>query len=214
MDSKEKITAPDEVLDEINTANTASADENDDEGRPPVDPNNKLYTVLSLLIFAVLYIGWNYLKSSVSFTYALYENDPSESCMAIVLREIDMDGLPDGFEVDYLRLNRGFDENAFYISLQLPEDMSEEDFLSYIPYEYGNIIEDERFNIYPHDDMDAHYVFGNCYVCVEDPKKSCLIYEEDGRLNARFRTADYSEEVPLAMKEGVKLNADLGRNDR
>lgn len=214
MDSNEKNNIPDEVLDETNSASTACEDENDDEGRPPVDPNNKLYTVLSLLIFAVVYIGWNYLKSSVSFTYALYEDEPSESCMAIVLREIRMDELPDGFQVDYLRLNRGFDEDAFYISLLLPEDMSEEDFLSYIPYEYGNVIEDERFSVYPHEDMDAHYVFGNCYVCIEDPQKSCLIYEENGVLYARFRTADYSEKIPLAMKEGVKLNADRGRNDR
>ena len=46
--------------------------DNEDEGRPPVDPKNKLYTVISLLIFAVLYAGWYFIKDNFTLTYALY----------------------------------------------------------------------------------------------------------------------------------------------
>lgn len=43
--------------DELPSEENAQDTENDEDTRPPVDPKNKLYTFISLLIFAVLYIG-------------------------------------------------------------------------------------------------------------------------------------------------------------
>lgn len=189
--------------------NDLTEDQAEDEGRPPVDPNNKLYTFLSLLIFAVVYIGWQLVKDEFSMVYVLHNSAPSDGCTQIVLREIGMDVFPEDMKVDYFRVSRGFDDNALYISLVLPEEYDDsEDAESIIPYEYGNIVHDERFTIYDEESMDADFVYGDSYVCVEDPKKSVLIYEENDRLVALFRTVDYSSEIVPAMKEGTKINVD------
>ena len=66
----------------------------EDEGRPPVDPKNKLYTVISLLIFAVLYAGWYFIKDNFTLTYALYADSLTESQMAQVMNELELSELP------------------------------------------------------------------------------------------------------------------------
>lgn len=37
---------------------TVDTEENEEGQRPPVDPKNGLYTAISLIIFAVCYLGW------------------------------------------------------------------------------------------------------------------------------------------------------------
>lgn len=61
--------------DELPSEENAQDTENDEDTRPPVDPKNKLYTFISLLIFAVLYIGWQIIKANVYFSSALYADD-------------------------------------------------------------------------------------------------------------------------------------------
>ena len=85
-----------------------------------------------------------------------------------------------------------------------------------IPYEYGNVAEDERFTVYPTPDMNADFVYGDSYVCIDNPMKSCLIYEGDDGTYALFRTDDCDPSVKTAFKDGVKIpvkfsNQNLGR---
>lgn len=188
-----------------------AAESAEDEGRPPVDPKNKLYTVISLLIFAVGYVGIQLLKENFTLTYALYDNMPAANDLTCILREIDMDEMPEEYHFRYARLHKNFDDNALYISVALPSDAeSMEEASAYaeriIPYDYGNVVEDECFTVYPYADMNADYVYGNCYVCVDDPKKSCLVYEdENGGYTAMFRTHDYDSKIPSALGGGEKI---------
>ena len=175
--------------------------DNEDEGRPPVDPKNKLYTVISLLIFAVLYAGWYFIKDNFTLTYALYANSLTESQMAQVMNELELTELPEGAELSYARMHRNFDSDTLYAEFRLPDGFTEdEDFAEVlIPYEYGNVAEDERFTVYPTPDMNADFVYGG----------------DDGTY-ALFRTDDCDPSVKTAFKDGVKIpvkfsNQNLGR---
>ena len=183
------------------------AADNDDEGRPPVDPKNKLYTVISLLIFAVLYAGWYFIKENFTIAYALYSDTLSEAQMTQVMNELELSSLPEGAELSYVRLHRNFDSDTLYAEFRLPEGFTEnEDFAEeLIPYEYGNIAEDVRFTVYPTPDMNADFVYGNNYVCIDDPLKSCLIYDGDDGTYALFRTDDYDPAVKAAFSDGTKI---------
>lgn len=179
-----------------------------EDDRPPVDPHNKLYTVLSLLIFAVLYVGVQFFKQNFTLAYALYDDAPTPENQTVILREIGMDTLPEGFELQYARLHRNFDGNTLYIAVSLPEELSDTEGFAekYIPYEYGDVVTDERFTIYPDPDMTADYVYGDSYVCVDNPMKSCLIYEDGSGYTAVFRTDEYDPRVRAVLKDGVKIS--------
>ncbi|MBQ5312270.1 MAG: hypothetical protein ILP19_09585 [Oscillospiraceae bacterium] len=171
-----------------------SRDENE-EDRPPKDPKNGLYTVLSLLIFAVCYIGYRFISANISFVYALHEDTPGDQLRAAVCQQMDVT-LPEGAELLYIRLHRNFDADRLYLSLALPDDMTEEDFAErFIPYRCGNTVVDERFTVYPQADRKADYIFGDQYVNIDDPLTACLIYEDNGRLIAVFSTDDYDKSI-------------------
>lgn len=199
---------------EENKENISDTEENDlqDEGRPPVDPNNKLYTFLSLLIFAVCYAAVQFIKQNVTLSYALYEDSPTAECVETVCGDIiGTNKLPAGCEVQYIRIHRNFDNNRIYMSVSLPVSENEDPDIeglakAFIPYDYGDILEDERFAVYPYPDMRADYVYGSSFVCINDPAKSCLIYEDGNGYTAVFIDLKYDSRVREALSDSEKIN--------
>lgn len=202
---------------ENNSANTTETEVKEetapDEGRPPVDPHNKLYTFLSLLIFAVLYVGVQFFKANFTLSYALYSDIPDRGSLVSVLSEIGISEVPEGCEFEYARMHKNFDSDLLYVSFALPEEIvdieeAEEFAEGLVPYEYGNIAEDERFTLYPDPDMNALYVYGSSIVCIDDPLKRCIVYEDEdsGRYKAVFLTNDYDKGIAVVLSEGVKIN--------
>ena len=187
------------------TENNALVSE--EEQRPPVDPHNKLYTVISLLIFAVIYFGGGYIKDNFTMTYAMYADSWSEGDKTILLREIGMDSLPEGVETEYARLHRLSGGDTLYIALSVSPELSESESFPdcIIPYEYGNVTYDERFTVYPSADMTADYVYGDLYVCIDDPAVSCLIYDNGDGCTAVFTTDDFDSKVKSTFGKGVKI---------
>ncbi len=179
----------------------------EEEQRPPVDPHNKLYTVISLLIFAVVYFGGGYIKDNFTMTYAMYADSWSDADKTILLREIGMDKLPEGVEAEYARLHRLNGGDTLYIALSVSAELAESESFPdcIIPYEYGNVIYDERFTVYPSADMTADYVYGDLYVCTDDPAESCLIYDNGDGCTAVFTTDDFDGKVKSTFGKGVKI---------
>ncbi len=170
--------------------------ENTDDERPPRDPKNGLYTVLSLFIFAVCYIGVRLISANITLVYALHEESPGEQLKTAVYQQMNIKEMPEGAELMYIRLHRNFDEDRLYMSFLLPYDLDEEDFADrYIPYECGNTVVDERFAVYTEPDRSTDYIFGNKYVSRENPLTSCIIYEDNGRKIAVFSTNDYDRNI-------------------
>ncbi|MDE6594301.1 MAG: hypothetical protein K2K57_14710 [Oscillospiraceae bacterium] len=186
-----------------NSGAAENADTDEDEGRPPVDPKNKLYTVISLLIFAVGYFGYHYIADNFSLESAYFIEAPAGDEAAAFVREIGWEYLPEGSEFLYARLHKNFDDNALYCAFLLPEAIEDpSDFEEYIPFDWAGPVSDERFTIYPEDNMIPDYVYGDSYVYREDPKIRCLIYKENDRYTAVFRTTDYGGGVRDIMRRG------------
>lgn len=186
--------------------NESVSDNND---RPPVDPHNKLYTVITLLIFAVIYGGFQYLKANFTLETAYYDNSINEQQAEVFLSEIGMDELPEGAELKYVRMHRNFDNDAVYIALSVNEDFEsfDENADEYVRYEYARAEEGLRYTVYPMGDMNADYVYGNSYVSIENPGNSCLVYEEeDESYTALYRVCDYSVAVSESFKDSEKIN--------
>lgn len=191
----------------MNEEINASVPDRDEGDRPPVDPKNKLYTVISLLIFAVLYAGWYFIKDNFTLTYALYADSMSAEQLSLIERELEAD-IPEGAELEYARLHRNFDSDMLYASFRLPQDITDDENFadSLIPYRYGDVDADRQFTVYPDADMTVDYVYGDNYVCVDDPMKSCLIYEDNGETYALFRTNKYdSSVIKEAFGDAVKI---------
>ncbi len=206
---------------ENNKLSKAAEAPEEEDTRPPVDPHNKLYTFLSLLIFAVLYLGWQIFRANFALTYSLYGDSLSfgEGALNTVLSETGLTdaggSLPDGFEFEYARLQRNrFDNNNLYVALLLPEEIeAADDFAEmYIPFEYGNVSEDERVTLYPDPDLSAYYVYANRYVSIDDPMKSFIVYKSSDRFTAVYKSSDYSDNISGAFKEAQKISdkADRG----
>ena len=113
-----------------------------------------------------------------------------------VYQQMEIPDLPSDMELIYIRLHHNFDDDRMYLAFTLPEDMDEETFAeSFIPYQCGNTIVDQRFAVYPRPDANAHYVYGDMNVCIDDPLRSCLVYEEDGSTYAVYSRTDYDRGI-------------------
>lgn len=206
--------------DDTKTPDTAGSSPDDsvdipdeDEGRPPVDPKNKLYTFLSLLIFAVGYLGYHYIADNFSIEAAYFLESPPAETASLISEEI-CEGLPEGSKLLYARLHSHFDDNAVYCAFSLPPEIKEPaDLEEYIPYEWGDPVRDERFTIFPNANMTPDYVFGDSYVSREDPKIYCVVYENGDSLAAVFRTTEYSRRLQDMLMDGVRINARRGRQE-
>lgn len=197
----------DEIKNDGSASDINSSDtENDEDTRPPVDPKNKLYTFLSLLIFAVLYIGWQIIKANVYFSFALYADEFSEEEKAAVIGELPLSQEFGGSELRYARLHKNFDGNSFYAAVSLP-DISEYEELSdtVLTFPYGDPEYDSRLTVYPDSDIVPDYVYGDSYVSTDDPRVSCMIYSEDGGYVAVFRIADYSGNIKNRVEGWEKI---------
>lgn len=192
--------------DELPSEENAQDTENDEDTRPPVDPKNKLYTFISLLIFAVLYIGWQIIKANVYFSSALYADDFSEEEKAAVISEIPLSQEIGGAELRYARLHQNFDGNSFYAAVFLP-DISEYEELSeaVLTFPYGDPEYDSHLTVYPDADIIPDYVYGDSYVSTDDPRVSCMIYGEGDGYVAVFRIADYSGNIKNRVEDWEKF---------
>ncbi|MBP0958011.1 MAG: hypothetical protein J5997_11690 [Oscillospiraceae bacterium] len=165
--------------------------------RPAPDPKNKLYIFLSLLIFAVLYFGWQLIKGNIYFSYALYADVFTAEEKVAVMSEIPQFDTELQAEIKYARLHNNFDGNSFYAAFALPADAAEDEELAekLISFPYGDPEYDIRMTVYPDPDVIPDFVYGDCYVSTDDPKISCMIYPEDGSCTIVFRIAGYSGDI-------------------
>ena len=200
MTDKNITTCEAENAGEVSSSDDQISAEQDD--RPPRDPNARLYTFLSLLIFAVCYIGWRLISQNIILSYALYEDTPSPELMENALSQAGLSGIPEGWELEYIRLHSGFDNDRLYICLSSEDDdiYSAPDML---PFDCGDPSEEMRFSVMPRADMEQRAVFGRMYTDISDPFRSCVIYE-DGDIYALFCTSDYDKSI-AKLFEGEKI---------
>lgn len=200
-----------EKMNEEEKEQTAGAIPDEADGRPPVDPKNKLYTVISLLIFAVIYVGGEYVKDNFTLRYALFCDSFTSAEETAITEEVFGDTeIPPGTSLKFARYHRNFDRDCFYAAFEVPEEYFEDGTEKFaeerLPYAVGDPEEDVRLTVFSRPDNVPDFVYGDSYVCIDDPKKSCMIYGGEDGFTAVFQAAGYEGAgVDILRESGVKI---------
>lgn len=198
----------DEIKRDEQSAETKVPEFNEDGvPRPAPDPKNKLYTFLSLLIFAVIYLGWHFIKGNIYFSYALYADEFTAEERAAIMSQLPQPDTELQAELKYARLHKNFDGSSFYAAFSVPAEALEDEELidKLISFPCGDPEYDIRMTVYPDPDVVPDYVYGDSYVSTDDPKISCMIYSEGDSCTAVFRIAGYSGDIERRVENWEKI---------
>lgn len=180
------------------------AEEQAEEEAPVHEPkqNYVFYTIVSVLLFFTLYFGYRFAVGKLFRDYTMTVDGSAFSAEQLEnikeFAEIDSDNISD------VRLERVNNKSTVFITYKDigdPEEFAE----NVIMYEYGNIAEDIRTEIYPHGDRTVEYVFADSYVNIDDPTVYCMIYDYNGETYAQFRSENITSEISALFMGAEKI---------
>lgn len=210
-EKNEELT--DKTADVEKTDGQENEEEIDDEfgPRPPVDPKNKLYTFLSLLIFAACYAGYQFISSHYSYRSVMYQSMPQSEELAVMMEEAGIGRLPEGCLFSYARLNKRVDNGYYYAAIILPEDITDMEIAcdyarELLPYETSEVLYEQQFELYTDANMNPRELTG-CIISDSADEDNCgMVFEEYGRFCLVIRTDEYSSELKNAFEGGVTMD--------
>lgn len=164
--------------------------------------NYIIYTVISVLLFVVLYSCWKFVVPKLfrDYTFSVSGGSLTAEQLEIVKRytEIDCENIS---EAVFQRTNGKASVAIYYENIVDAQDFAE----NCINFEYGDPEEDVRSEIYPYGNSVPEYVYGERYVNIGDPDASCLIYEYDGDFYAEYRSSGVSAEIMTLFSGAEKV---------
>lgn len=194
---------------EENTSKIEDTEQTDisEERERHVEPrrNNVIYTVISVLIFALLYGVWHFAQNKLFRDYSMTVSGDklSEEQLDIAA---DFSGIS-WDKVDHIRLDKTNGKTSAVICFR--ETGAPEDFADMaIMYEYGDIAEDIRTEIYPYGNGVPEYVFADSYVNIDDPSRYCLVYSYNGEDFAEYHSDTVSSEFAALFMGAEKVYAE------
>lgn len=192
---------------EENTSGIEGTEQTDISIERHVEPrrNNVIYTVISVLIFALLYGVWHFAEAKLFRDYSMTVSGDrlSEEQLDIAA---DFSGIS-WDKVDHIRLDRTDGNTSAVICFR--ETGAPEDFADMaIMYEYGDISEDIRTEIYPYGNSVPEYVFADSYVNIDDPSRYCLVYSYNGENFAEYHSGTVSSEFAALFRGAEKVYAE------
>ncbi|MGN0695446.1 MAG: hypothetical protein ACI4J5_01630 [Oscillospiraceae bacterium] len=175
-----------------------------DEGqpRPPVDPRNGLYTFLSLLIFAVCYVGYHFISINFFTPYYLTKTEFTASEAQLLESTVNIP-LPENAVISYGKLGSGVDGDRLHIRYSGIGD--EDAFIGSAPFDCLPVEEEVRVSVFRDETADVDYVFADTYTDSADPAYTLMIYEYGGTLCAEYIHTDYDKSVRNIFKNGEKF---------
>ncbi|MGN0692798.1 MAG: hypothetical protein ACI4K7_10660, partial [Oscillospiraceae bacterium] len=178
-----------------------------DEGqpRPPVDPRNGLYTFLSLLIFAVCYVGYHFISINFFTPYYLTKTEFTQSEAQLLESTVNIP-LPENAVISYGKLGSGVDGDRLHIRYSGIGD--EEAFIESALFDCISVEEDVRVSVFRDESADVDYVFADTYTDSADPTYTLMVYEYDGTLCAEYIRSDYDKSIRTVFKNGEKFTID------
>lgn len=175
-----------------------------DEGqpRPPVDPRNGLYTFLSLLIFAVCYVGYHFVSVNLFSPYYLTKTEFTETEAQLLESTVNIP-LPESAVISYGKIGSGVDGDRLHIRYSGITD--EEAFIESAPFDCIPLEEDVRVSVFRDETADVDYVFADTYTDSADPAYTLMVYEYDRTLCAEYIRSDYDKSIRTVFKNGEKF---------
>ncbi|MBQ4226439.1 MAG: hypothetical protein II664_09005 [Oscillospiraceae bacterium] len=170
--------------------------------RPAPDPNNRLYVVISLAVFLVGYLLYNYASKELFLPYSRTVFAPDEAKTAILVEET-LTALPEGASISRARISSGTDGDLLHVWYK--DIGSTEDFPEKLGFSYSDPEEDVQSEIFRDEGFEKDIVFADIYVSNEDPGLYCLIYEYNGSSYAEFCRNGSGRAVNAVFSDSPKI---------
>jgi hypothetical protein len=194
----ENIDNAQENIDE----NSASEEESEEEIVHEPKQNYVIYTIISILLFCVLYFGWQFVSSKMFRDYTITvtgENFTAEQISIIGdFTSISCDNIS---QAVYTRTNGKASVVIYYEDIGDTTQFVD----NCINYEYGDVEEDVQTAIYPYGNSVPEYVYAEQYVDIDDPNRSTLVYDYNGSSYAEYHSSDVNTEIRSLFNGGEKI---------
>ncbi|MBP1561578.1 MAG: hypothetical protein J6C96_10135 [Oscillospiraceae bacterium] len=197
---------------EENEKMTADTAENAQEApmsrRTYTKQQNMMYTVISVALFFLIYFGGKGIISLVNRPY--YVDIYSDTASAeFVSCAFETSGISEESGAVFMQGKMSKGESGMTASLLFSGVPDEESFAeSGIVFEYGDIVEDIRTEIYPYRENPAfaEYVYADRYVDIDNPNRFISVFEFNGSLYAEYKEiGEISEETKMLFSSGEKV---------
>lgn len=164
--------------------------------------NYIIYTVISILLFSVLYSCWKFVVPKLFRDYTMSVNGGSFTSEQLETvkkyTEIDCENIS---EAVFQRTKGKASVVIYYENIGNAQNFIE----SCINFEYGDPEEDVRSKIYPYGNSVPEYVYGERYVNIGDPGISCLVYEYNGDFYAEYRSFNVNAEITALFSGAERI---------
>lgn len=162
--------------------------------------NYIIYTIISILLFAVLYSGVQFAKHMIFRDYTITvkgENITTEQLEIIKeYAEFDFENIE---QMILTRKNNIFSAEILY-NIGTYNGFAE-DHENYVESDAG---EDYRIAVYPYGNSVPEYVYSRFFVNADDPNMSCYFYEYGGGNYVKLIFEDVPESIRLIFSEYEK----------
>lgn len=163
--------------------------------------NYVIYTIISILLFAVLYTGWQIAKKSLFRDYTVTVDGKSiTSEQSDIIK--DYTGL-DFENIEQLILTR--ENNSFSAEILYNTG----DYTTFAE-DHENYAEDDsdgenRLAVYPYGNSVPEYVYSRYFVNVDSPDMRCYVYEYGGNNYLKLVFDEIPDSIKLIFSEHEKI---------
>lgn len=163
--------------------------------------NYVIYTIISILLFAVLYTGWQTAKKALFRDYTVTVDGES-----ITAEQSDIIKDYTGFDFDNIeQLVLTRENNSF--SAEILYNMGE---YSSFADDFENYAEDDsdgekRLAVYPYGNSVPEYVYSRYFVNADAPDMRCYVYEFDGSNYLKLVFEEIPDSIKLIFSEHEKI---------
>lgn len=162
--------------------------------------NYIIYTIVSILIFAVLYIGFQFAKQVLlrDYTVTVDGNSISSEQLEEIkgYTKFDFEGIE---HLILIKENNDFSAEILY-NIGDYSDFAED---------HENYIEDldgeNRLAVYPYGNSVPEYVYSRCFVNADSPDMRCYVYEYSGSNYLKLCFESIPESIKLIFSEHKKI---------
>ena len=187
-----------------NQQKLSEADINEEGYHKEPKQNYVIYTIISILLFAVLYAGVHLAKSMIFRDYTITVSGDS-----ITAEQLEIIGEYTEFEFDNIEqiiLKKENNNTSAEILYNIGEyDSFAEDHENYVESESG---EDFRTEIYPYENSVPEYVYSKYYVNADCPDMYCYLYEYSGDNYLKLVLKDVPENIRMIFSDHEKIYLD------
>lgn len=176
------------------------------EEEPPYKKEPKqnyiIYTVISVILFFIVYFGVDIISGRMNAEYYMKIDgtDLTDEQKQIISEYASIDSTDiKGIRLE--RVNRNSIITVYFYNAGDIETFAEERIL----YEYGDVVEDLRVEIYPYENEIAEYAYAYSYVNIDDPNIYCYVYEFEGESYADFYSDELTSEISTLFMDIEKI---------